>query len=307
MYECDGQISLFDILGSDTPMMTIDKPIRLIEAFCGYGSQALALRELGANFEHHRAIEFDKYAMASYNAVHGTDFEVTDIRDVKGSDLGIVDTDKYTYLLTYSFPCTDLSVAGKGLGMSKGSGTRSGLLWEVERILQELVDDGIDLPQVLLMENVPQVHGKKNISDFESWCKFLESIGYTNFLEDMNAKNYGVAQNRNRTFMVSVLGDVKYEFPKAIQLTRVMKDYLEDDVDEKFYINNEKAQKLIATLIENGTLHSRAEQSRAEQTCVDLTINNPRQCKVANCIKARYDAGISNFKADGTGVVERNG
>lgn len=101
MYECDGQMSLFDIWGSDTPMMTIDKPIRLIEMFSGYGSQALALRELGANFEHHRAIEFDKYAMASYNAVHGTDFEVTDIRNVKGSDLGIVDTDKYTYLLTH--------------------------------------------------------------------------------------------------------------------------------------------------------------------------------------------------------------
>lgn len=237
----------------------------------GYGSQALALRELGADFEHYRVVEFDKYAVASYNAVHGTDFEVTDIRDVKGSDLGIVDTDKYTYLLTYSFPCTDLSVAGKCLGMSKGSGTRSGLLWEVERILQELVDDGIDLPQVLLMENVPQVHGKKNIADFESWCKFLESIGYTNFWEDMNAKNYGVAQNRNRTFMVSVLGDVKYEFPKAIPLTRVMKDYLEDDVDEKFYIKNEKAQKLIDTLIENGTLLGRAEQSRLALTS-QLTI-----------------------------------
>ena len=104
MYECEGQISLFDIFGSETPMMTIDKPIRLIEMFSGYGSQALALRELGANFEHHRAIEFDKYAMASYNAVHGTDFEVTDIRDVKGVDLGITNTDTYCYMLTYSFP-----------------------------------------------------------------------------------------------------------------------------------------------------------------------------------------------------------
>lgn len=301
MYECDGQMSLFDIWGGDTPTMTIDKPIRLIEFFAGYGSQALALKELGANFEHYRVVEFDKYAVASYNAVHETDFEVTDIRDVKGSDLEIVDTDKYTYLLTYSFPCTDLSVAGKGLGMAKGSGTRSGLLWEVERILQELVDDGCDLPQVLLMENVPQVHGKKNMADFENWCKFLEGIGYTNFWEDMNAKHYGVAQNRNRTFMVSVLGNVKYEFPNPIPLTRVMKDYLEDEAEEKYYINNEKAQKLITTLIENGTL-----PSRAEQTCVDLTINNPRRVEQANCIKARYDAGISNFQADGTGVIERN-
>ena len=173
--------------------------------------------------------------------------------------------------------------------MSKGSGTRSGLLWEVERILQELVDDGIDLPQVLLMENVPQVHGKKNIDDFESWCKFLESIGYTNFWEDMNAKNYGVAQNRNRTFMVSVLGDVKYEFPNAIPLTMVMKDYLEDDVDEKFYINNEKAQKLIATLIENGTLPSRAEQSRAEQSRLALTSQLTTQDELNKQIALRPD------------------
>lgn len=298
----------------------------------GYGSQALALRELGANFEHHRAIEFDKYAMASYNAVHGTDFEVTDIRDVKGSDLEIVDTDKYVYLLTYSFPCTDLSVAGKGLGMSKGSGTRSGLLWEVERILQELVDDGIDLPQVLLMENVPQVHGKKNLADFESWCKFLESIGYTNFWEDMNAKNYGVAQNRNRTFMVSVLGNFKYEFPKPIPLTRVMKDYLEDEVEEKFYINNEKAQKLIATLIENGTLQGRVgnvnpsgnglngnvyagdlaptlttNKGEGSKICVDLSANEPSKKNVSNCITAREDRGISNHKAEGNGVIEWKG
>lgn len=213
--------------------------------------------------------------------------------------------------------------------MSKGSGTRSGLLWEVERILQELVDDGIDLPQVLLMENVPQVHGKKNLADFENWCKFLESIGYTNFWEDMNAKNYGVAQNRNRTFMVSVLGDVKYEFPKAIPLTRVMKDYLEDEVEEKFYINNEKAQKLIATLIENGTLQGRVgnvnpsgnglngnvyagdlaptlttNKGEGSKICVDLSSNEPSKKNVSNCITAREDRGISNHKAEGNGVIE---
>lgn len=100
--------------------------------------------------------------------------------------------------------------------------------------------------------------------------------------------------------MVSILGNYKYDFPKPIELTKTMKDYLEDEVDEKYYINNEKAQKLIEKLICDGTL----PKSRAEQTCVDLTINNPRQIKCANCIKARYDAGISNFKADGTGVVE---
>ena len=164
--------------------------------------------------------------------------------------------------MTYSFPCTDLSVAGKGAGMGRDSGTRSGLLWEVERLLNEVEN----LPQVLLMENVPQVHGKKNMQDFQKWIDFLESKGYSNYWQDLNAKHYGIAQNRNRTFMVSILGNYKYEFPKPIELQKVMKDYLEDEVDEKYYINNEKAQKLIEQLISNGTIPSRAEQSRAEQS-----------------------------------------
>ena len=153
-----GQMNLFD--GSKP--FQIDKPIRLIELFAGVGSQAMALRDLGADFEHYRVVEFDKYAIASYNAIHGTDFPTMDITQVKGYDLGIVDTDKYCYIMTYSFPCQDLSVAGKQAGMTKGSGTRSGLLWEVERLLNEVQN----LPKVLLMENVPQVHGKKNMEDF---------------------------------------------------------------------------------------------------------------------------------------------
>ena len=296
-YEVDGQLSLFN---QDTQVFKIDKPVRLIELFAGVGSQAMTLRDLEVDFEHYRVVEFDKYPVKSYNAIHGTNFETTDITEICGDDLNIVDTDKFAYILTYSFPCQDLSVAGKQKGMAKGSGTRSGLLWEVERLLNELEN----LPQVLLMENVPQVHGKKNIEDFQDWIKFLEGKGYSNYWKDLNAKNYGIAQNRNRCFMVSILGDYKYEFPEPIELTKKMKDYLEEEVDEKYYINIEKAQKLIDKLIDDGTIP--AEQSRAEQTCVDLTINNPREIGVANCIKARYDAGISNFKADGSGVVEES-
>lgn len=113
------------------------KTLRLIELFAGYGSQAMAIKRLNIPFETYRVVEFDKYAIRSYNAVHDTDFPTMDIRDVKAEDLGIVETDRYNYLLTYSFPCTDLSLAGKRQGMSRDSGTRSGLLWEVERILKE--------------------------------------------------------------------------------------------------------------------------------------------------------------------------
>lgn len=245
------QLNLFDYIREP---ISITKPIRLIELFAGYGSQAMALKRIGAKFEHYRVVEFDKYAIASYNAVHGTNFPTMDITKVHADDLNIVDADKYCYMMTYSFPCTDLSVAGKQMGMSKGSGTRSGLLWEVERILTEIRDGNGELPQILFMENVPQVHGKKNINDFEKWLGFLESLGYTNYWQDLNAKNYGVAQNRNRCFMFSFLGNYSYDFPQPIPLKKKLKDYLEDNVDEKYYINNEKADKLIKQLIDNGTL-----------------------------------------------------
>ena len=255
----------------DFPQLEITNPIRLIELFGGIGTQAMALRDIGANFEHYRLIEFDKYAVQSYNAIHGTNFTTTDIRDVHGSDLGITDTDKFTYIMTYSFPCTDLSVAGKMQGMSKkewenGNSTRSGLLWEVERIIKELPEE--QLPQVLLMENVPQVHADQNREDFEKWLAFLRSKGYYNHYADLNAKDYGIPQNRDRTFCVSILSRdyIDYSFPAPKALTTVMKDYLEENVEEKYYINSEKANKLIEQLISDGVLEqNRTEQNRTEQ------------------------------------------
>lgn len=164
--------------------------------------------------------------------------------------------------------------------MSKGSGTRSGLLWEVERILTEIRDSNGELPQILFMENVPQVHSQDNMPDFRKWLDFLESLGYTNYYQDLNAKNYGVAQNRERCFMFSFLGEYNYHFPQPIPLKKKLKDYLEDNVDEKYYINNEKAQKLIQTLIDNGTLPdtipSRAEQSRFALTEQSISHNREK-------------------------------
>ena len=247
----NNQMSIFDFTREP---ISITKSIRLIELFAGYGSQAMALKRIGAKFEHYRVVEFDKYAIASYNAVHGTDFPAIDITKIHAEDLNICDTNVFTYFLTYSFPCTDLSVAGKQAGMSKGSGTRSGLLWEVERILTEIRDSNGELPQILFMENVPQVHSQDNMPDFRKWLDFLESLGYTNYYQDLNAKNYGVAQNRERCFMFSFLGEYNYHFPQPIPLKKKLKDYLEDNVDEKYYINNEKADKLIKQLIDNGTL-----------------------------------------------------
>lgn len=321
MYE---QINIFDMT---FPTFQIDRPIRLIELFAGIGSQAMALRDLGADFEHYRVVEFDRFAIKSYNAIHGTDFPAMDITQLNGSDLGIAETDKYCYIMTYSFPCQDLSLAGKQKGMKKGNGTRSGLLWEVERLLTETDF----LPQVLLMENVPQVHSQANMPDFKRWIDFLESLGYSNYWQDLNAKDYGVAQNRNRCFMVSILGSYNYKFPQPIPLEKTMKDYLEDRVEEKYYINAEKGRKLIRELIKNGTLQDDrdyelegnynqrgivhgensicrtilgdAHGGNEPKICVDLSLKGTMQKNESNCITAK-DRGISSRRQIGNGVVE---
>lgn len=295
-YECEGQLSIFDFC--EQPYK-ITKPIRLIELFAGIGSQAMALKAIGARFEHWKVVEFDKYAIASYNAIHGTNFPTIDVTQIHGDDLEIVDVENYTYLLTYSFPCTDLSVAGKMLGMEEGSGTRSSLLWEVKRLIEECKN----LPQVLIMENVPQVHGSKNMASFQAWLKFLESKGYSSFWQDMNSKNYGVAQSRNRTIVVSFLGSGTFKFPKPYPLEKRMKDYLEENVEEKFYLNNEKAKKLIDKLILDGKILTDRQTDR--QT-VDLCFNQAELVGIANAIVARYDAGICTHKNERSGVCEWN-
>lgn len=203
--------------------------ITLFEAFSGIGTQAMALKRLAKelNFDL-RAIgtsEIDKYAIKSYNAIHGqtNNFgSITDIQEIPQVDI-----------FTYSFPCTDISNAGLRKGFGKGSGTRSGLLWEVERILINQAKVG-KLPKVLLLENVKALVNKNFKEGFDEWLAALESMGYKNYWKVLNSKDYGIAQNRERVFVVSILGDYEYEFPKAFELTRKLKDFLEVAVDPKF-------------------------------------------------------------------------
>lgn len=142
-------------------------------------------------------------------------------------------------LLTYSFPCQDLSAAGLGKGMERGSGTRSGMLWEVERLLKETKE----LPQVLLMENVKQVIGQKNIKAFAEWIAFLDKLGYHSKWQVINATDFSIPQNRERCFMVSVLGNHYYEFPKVIGNKLQLKDVLEKNVAERYYLS----EKIVET------------------------------------------------------------
>lgn len=168
-----------------------------------------------------------------YNNIKAT-HNLVSVCNVKAKDLEITDTDRFTYLLTYSFPCQDLSSAGLSKGMAKGSGTRSGLLLEIERILKECDE----LPQVLLMENVPEVIGQKNKDSFADWIAFLDSMGYKSKWEILNGTDFEIPQNRKRCFMVSVPGDYYYDFPQKLGCTLRLKDLLEKNVSEEYYLSD---------------------------------------------------------------------
>ena len=228
------------------------KPLRLIELFAGIGSQHEAFKRLQEKgilkvpFESYRVIEFDKYAIASYNAIHNTNFSTQDITKISAEDLGIVDTDKYQYLMFYSFPCQDISVAGKSNGFEKGTGTRSGLLWEVERLLNECKE----LPQILVMENVDAILNSRNIENFKLWLDYLDSKGYTSKYQVLNATDYGIPQHRKRCFCVSWLSgggnEYYYNFPTPKPLNWCLQDFLEKEpVDEKYYLPEEDIKEFI--------------------------------------------------------------
>ena len=202
------------------------KKIKVIELFAGVGSQAMALRNIGIDYEIIGISEIDKFAIKSYEAIHG---EVHNFGDISK-----IEKLPYCDLLTYSFPCQDLSIAGHQKGINKD--TRSGLLLEVERLLLKAKENRT-LPKYLLLENVKNLVGKKFIKDFERWLNFLNSLGYYSNWEVLNVKDYGIPQNRERVFVVSSLENMHYKFPKPVELKFKMKDLLEEKVDDKYYLS----------------------------------------------------------------------
>ena len=206
--------------------------IKIFEAFAGIGTQRMALKRLGLDFEVIAISEIDKFAIKSYKAIHGEVNNLGDITKINTDDLPDFD------LFTYSFPCQDISVAGQQKSLEKGSGTRSSLLWECEKIIKN------KKPKYLLMENVKNLVGKRHKNYFLKWLKILENYGYKNFWQVLNAKDYGIPQNRERVFCASILGNEEFTFPEKQVLTTRLKDVLEDDVDKKFYLSKEQIDKI---------------------------------------------------------------
>ena len=257
---------------------TEQNPLRLIELFAGIGSQTQALTNIGVPHKVVGISEIDKYAIQSYKAMHGEVTNFGDIREIKS----LPDAD----LWTYSFPCQDISVAGKGAGIKEG--TRSGLLFEVERLLITASENG-NLPKYLLLENVKNLVSKKFKADFDRWLAFLESLGYSNYWQILNAKDYGIPQNRERVFCVSIRGEHKpFKFPEKRELKLRLRDMIDEIVDEKYYLKESTIRSIV-----NSSFNSRRDSIRkgddVAYTILARDFKGPQCVQVGEVVGEKWD------------------
>lgn len=219
--------------------------LRVLSLFSGIGAFEKALSNLHVDYELVNYCEIDPYASKAYSMIHkvSEDLNLRDVTTIDTSKLHDID------LMTWGFPCTDISVAGKQKGFedSEGNRTRSGLFFEGLRILQDVQ------PKYSIVENVKALTSKKFVKEYMTVLNELSKAGYNNYVEILNAKDFGVPQNRERVFIVSIRKDIddhNFFFPQPMPLLIRLKDVLEQKVDEKFYLKSERADKLIESLVQ---------------------------------------------------------
>lgn len=252
--------------------------LRVFTAFSGYDSQCMALDRIGIDYDLVGWSEIDKFAIRAHDAVYPqyADRNFGDIAEIDPDALPDFD------LMTYSSPCQDFSIAGRQRGGEKGSGTRSSLLWHCEDIIR------VKRPRFLVMENVKNLVSERFRPLFLEWERTLSGMGYTNFTEVLNAKDYGVPQNRERVFCVSVL-DGWYEFPHREVLRKCLRNVLEGKVSDKYFLSD----KLIAGFMKRNEKHS------AKGTGFIFRPKHDSDC--ANAIRANAAIGAT----DNVVIVQR--
>lgn len=205
--------------------------VEVLELFGGIGACSNALKRLNIDFEIVDYVEIDKYAVKSYNAIYNTNFEPQDIRNW--------DKDLEVDLIMHGSPCQDFSIAGKQAGGNEKSGTRSSLMYETIRIIEKLK------PKYVIWENVKNLLSKKHKPNFDNYINRLNELGYKSFYQVLNAKDYGIPQNRERVFTISIRNDLNqnFKFPAKQELKLKLKDLLENEVDEKYYLSEDIAKK----------------------------------------------------------------
>ena len=230
--------------------------IKYLSLFSGIGAFESALTNLGVNYEIVNYCEIDKYASKSYSAIHGVP-ETKNLWDITKVNVFNLPKPGEIDLVTYGFPCQDISIAGKqkGLFNADGSLTRSGLFFDALKVIEYCK------PKVAIAENVKNLTSKKFATQFETVLKSLEDAGYNNYWKVLNAKDYGIPQNRERVFIVSIRKDVDnelFEFPKPYKLEKRLKDFLEPYVDEKYYLSDAQITRMKTTSYVSGKINRRA-------------------------------------------------
>lgn len=257
--------------------------MRVVELFAGIGSCSKALKRIGIDVEIVDAVEIDKYAMASFNAIHNTNFETQDIttwdKDLKDIDL-----------ITHGSPCQDFSVAGKQAGGDLGSGTRSSLMYETIRIV------GQNRPKYVLWENVKNLLSAKHKHNFDKYIETMNTLGYNSYYQVLNAKDYGIPQNRERVYTISIRKDIDagtFKFPEKEELKLRLKDMLENEVDEKYYLSD-KMQDYVLDFY--GKQKGTAWEGRADEEMLNTDVAHAIGVRSAG---GNQRAGVSNFVIDG--------
>ena len=245
--------------------------LRVLSLFSGIGAFEKALTRLGVEHEVVAYCEIDKYASKAYSIIHGIP-ESKNLRDVTKVD--ILDIEDSVDLITYGFPCQDISNAGKQKGFTdeEGNRTRSGLFFEALRIIDDY------RPKFAIAENVKALTSKKFTEEFKIVLESLEEVGYNNYWAVLNAKDYGIPQNRERVFIISIRKDIDrgFTFPGAIPLTQRLKDLLEDEVDDSYYLSEDKTKQLILSdsdVVKNQTCLLRKQATEyVKETSVSNTL-----------------------------------
>lgn len=212
------------------------KNLRLLSLFSGIGAFEKALERIGVDYELVNYCEIDKYASKSYSLIHN-ESEDKNLWDITKIDIENLPTN--IDLITHGSPCQDFSIAGKQAGGDEGSNTRSSLMWNSVEIIRHCK------PKYVIWENVKGVLQKKNVHNFEKYLNVLEDIGYTNYYKVLNSKDYGIPQNRERIFVVSILDVDLFQFPNPLSTDIKLNDILEHSVEEKYYTSNELLYKFL--------------------------------------------------------------
>ena len=247
--------------------------IRILELFGGIGACSKALERLGIDYEIADYVEIDKYAVMSFNAIHNTNFSPQDICNW--------DKDIDVDLIMHGSPCQDFSLAGKQAGGDENSGTRSSLMYETLRIVEKLK------PKYVLWENVKNIISKNHKHNFDNYIERMNGLGYHSYYQVLNAKDYGIPQNRERVFTVSIRNDidVDFKFPPKMVLNKKLKDMLETDVDEKYFLSDKMIKYISA---DNEKWTGNNKESIINKTCASTINTNEgsRRCDASNYISS---------------------